>query len=231
MTRAPRVLIVLPDGGLSLVAGIVAGMGQAARIVALVPSLAIGEAECGGAGRVVADLASRLPVADGAVEMVAGYGIAPKEPARLLDEVCRVLARSGQVVFTVVMAHLGQPVCALPGLTDDDAHRIERAVDAAVRPAPHPWDALVEVMSTGRPGLHPADVDVMRLTTELDHRGVDDYLHTPTPVAPAPVTAVRAGLDARAARRYAAACHRAVDVHGALRLRTPVMCLRTGRAA
>ncbi|SNQ47209.1 conserved hypothetical protein [Frankia canadensis] len=229
MIRTPRVLIMLPDGGLSLVAGIVAGMGQAARIVAVVPSLAVGAAECGGAGRVVADLAAGLPVADGAVDMVAGSGIVPADPTRLLDEACRVLTTRGQVVFTVTMAHLRQPVGELPGLTDDDARRIGRAVGAAVAQGPHPWDALIEVMSTGRPGLRPADVTVMEMTDDLDHQGVEEYLYASTPISPSPVAAVRTGLDARAARRFEAACHRAVDVDGALRLRSPVVCMRARR--
>ncbi|ABD11170.1 hypothetical protein ThrDRAFT_03154 [Frankia casuarinae] len=230
MIHTPRVLVLLPGGGLSLVAGIVAGMGQAARVVALVPSLAIGEADSGG-GRIVADLAAGLPVADCAVDMVAVDGITPADPTSLLDEACRVLTRSGQVVFTVTLAHLRQPASDLPGLTDEDARRIGRAVGAAVAEAPHPWDPLIEVMSTGRPGLHPADVNMLRMTADLDHQGVEEYLYTSTPVGPSPVAAVRVGLDARVARRYAAACHRAVDVHGALRLHSPVMFLRAQRAA
>jgi len=219
--------MLLPAGGVPLLSGVLATTGQAAQVVAVVPSLADGETTGGGGGgvgRVVADLAAGLPVADGTVDMVAGYGIHPADPALLVDEARRVLAPCGQVVLAVELGHLRHHGCDLPGLTSEEAGQVARALSEAVdAETRHGWEAMHAVMDTGRAGLQSEGVDVIHLTKRLDHRDVEAYLHTATPAAPAPLAAVRSSLDDRAARRYRAACHRAVDVHGALRLRTPMV--------
>jgi len=230
MIRTPRLLMLLPAGGAPLLSGVLAGTGRAAQVVAVVPSLGEAETDGGGAGRVVADLKAGLPVADGAMDMVAGYGIHPADPVLLVDEARRVLAARGQIVFSVELGHLRHHGCDLPGLSSEEVGRVARALSEAVDvQTRHGWEAMHAVMDSGRAGLQSEGADVIHMTQRLDHRDVEAYLHTATPVAPAPFAAVRSSLDERAARRYQAACHRAVDVHGALTLRTPMVCMRARR--
>lgn len=222
--------MLLPAGGVPLLSGVLASTGRAAQVVAVVPSLGDAETDGGGAGRVVGDLKAGLPVADGAMDMVAGYGIHPADPVLLVHEARRVLAPHGQIVFNVELGHLRHHGCDLPSLTSEEVGQVARALSDAVDvETRHGWEAMHAVMDTGRAGLHSEGVDVIHLTAHLDHPAVDAYLHTATPVAPAPFAAVRSSLDERAARRYRAACHRAVDLHGALTLRTPMVCMRARR--